>query len=439
MAKEQKAIAKLVDKDGITVDFWRFPIKNVDKIISQVLELVGKSRLGLSKDYLKNFDTFVIQTTEPNGTVIDTVFECSDVEFLDLVKEDYKDYFGYYPSEDKYDSEKWSYILSGHKGYKESKKSAKRSLKESTKWVSDVADDLMISFEDILNVFEEYGYGKKEAQDFYDSKWNDVTDAFNEMAELAVLFELEDWTESKKSVRKSIKENLTRYDMIGQGFFVLISDISFGLCEQLGNKTQDTNWIRSFDTEKQAIKFADKKGYPIVYEKFNESKKPTRKSMKESFEYDGAIPLDDLMNILTDEWQENNTNNLLFRESSHWDDSARDEGKYVEISAIADFTIPWSTGFGFNNKKVQKDYDKEIESVEKHYTFENEEDYNDMTEELEEYQPILFIIDIDLKEKIVYANVDLGNGLSDTEVARERLAENEDDFREQIQRMIESF
>lgn len=89
------------------------------------------------------------------------------------------------------------------------------------------------------------------------------------------------WTESKKYTRKSIKENLTRYDMIGQGFFVLISNISFGLCEQLGNKTQDTHWIRSFDTEKQAINFANKKGYPIVYEKFNESKKSVRKSIKE--------------------------------------------------------------------------------------------------------------------------------------------------------------
>lgn len=89
----------------------------------------------------------------------------------------------------------------------ESKKSFKKSLKESTKWVYDVADELMISFEDILDIFEEYGYGKKEAKNFYDSKWNDVTDAFNEMAELAVLFELEDWTESKKSSKKSLKES----------------------------------------------------------------------------------------------------------------------------------------------------------------------------------------------------------------------------------------
>ena len=95
------------------------------------------------------------------------------------------------------------------------------------------------------------------------------------------------WTESEKYTRKSIKENLTRYDMIGQGFFVLISDISFGLCEQLGNKTQDTHWIRSFDTEKQAINFANKKGYPIVYEKFNESKKSARKSLKEETYNDG--------------------------------------------------------------------------------------------------------------------------------------------------------
>ena len=62
-----------------------------------------------------------------------------------------------------------------------------------------------------------------------------------------------------------------------------------------------------------------------------------------------------------------------------------------------------------------------------------------MTDELNEYQPILFIIAIDLKDKIIYADVDLGNGLSDTEVGRERLAENEEDFRKQIQRMIESF
>lgn len=78
------------------------------------------------------------------------------------------------------------------------------------------------------------------------------------------------YEESKKPTRKSIKESddLTRYDMIGEGFFVLINaDInSFCLCEQLGDKTQDTNILRSFDTEKQARNYANKKGLPIVEE-----------------------------------------------------------------------------------------------------------------------------------------------------------------------------
>ena len=177
------------------------------------------------------------------------------------------------------------------------------------------------------------------------------------------------------------------------------------------------------------------------FNRFEESIKEEKetKSITESFEYEGVIPLDELMDILTEEWQENNTNNLLFRESSHWDDEARDEDRYIEISAIIDFTVPWSSGFGFRNKKVQKDYDKEIESVEKHYTFEDNDDYNKMTDELNEYQPILFIISIDLKDEIIYADVDLGDGLGSTEVAREKLAENEEDFRKQIQRMIDAF
>ena len=177
------------------------------------------------------------------------------------------------------------------------------------------------------------------------------------------------------------------------------------------------------------------------FNRFEESIKEEKetKSITESFEYEGVIPLDELMDILTEEWQENNTNNLLFRESSHWDDEARDEDRYIEISAIIDFTVPWSSGFGFSNKKVQKDYDKEIESVEKHYTFEDNDDYNKMTDELNEYQPILFIISIDLKDEIIYADVDLGDGLGSTEVAREKLAENEEDFRKQIQRMIDAF
>ena len=410
MAKEQKAIAKLLDKDGITVDFWRFPIKNVDKIISQVLEMVGKSRLGLSKDDLKNFDTFVIQTTEPNGTVIDTVFECSDVEFLDLVKADYKDYFGYYPSEDKFDSEKWSYILSGHKGYKESKKCVIKSIKE--KKTHPLTKDVEKWIVDSFSFMDAVGYDVD-----FDDEDSDIGEVFGIDIDGLTKEDVEKGKENLiKSVPKAIKSEfpfLTTSVKKDGDYFILYA------------------WLLKDDSYLKDQKAS--------YVNLNENKNFIRKSIKESFEYDGAIPLDDLMNILTDEWQENEVNNFLLGESSHWDDSARDENKYIEISAIIDFTVPWASGFEFSNKRVQKEYDKEIESVEKHYTFEDNDDYNKMTEELNEYQPILFIIAIDLKDKIIYADVDLGNGLGNTEVARERLAENEEDFRKQIQRMIESF
>ena len=157
-----------------------------------------------------------------------------------------------------------------------------------------------------------------------------------------------------------------------------------------------------------------------------------RKSIKESFEYEGGIPLDELMDILTEEWQENNTNNLLFRESSHWDDESRDENRYIEISAILDFATPYNSGYSFSNKKIQKQYDKSIEELR------NEVEDDDFDDVLYEYEPILLLIAIDLKEEIIYASVDLGNGVVE-DVAREKLADNEKDFRKQIQRMINAF
>lgn len=169
------------------------------------------------------------------------------------------------------------------------------------------------------------------------------------------------WTESEKYTRKSIKENLTRYDMIGQGFFVFISNISFGLCEQLGNKTQDTHWIRSFDTEKQAINFANKKGYPIVYEKFNESKKSMKKSLKESV--DGYIATDEDCNMSGKRWVLDGSYNFIMAFLQEWGIAPKDvkvkngmttlynaDGKpfgYVyqdeEVDIfVADKTINWS-------------------------------------------------------------------------------------------------
>ena len=180
----------------------------------------------------------------------------------------------------------------------------------------------------------------------------------------------------------------------------------------------------SFDTIKDNIK--------DYFKKFEESIMKEKKSIKESFEYEGGIPLDELMDILTEEWQENNTNNLLFRESSHWDDEARDENRYIEISAILDFATPYNSGYSFSNKKIQKQYDESIEELR------NEVEDDDFDDVLHEYEPILLLIAIDLKEEIIYASVDLGNGVVE-DVAKEKLADNEKDFRKQIQRMINAF
>lgn len=180
----------------------------------------------------------------------------------------------------------------------------------------------------------------------------------------------------------------------------------------------------SFDTIRDNIK--------DYFKKFEESIMKEKKSIKESFEYEGGIPLDELMDILTEEWQENNTNNLLFRESSHWNDESRDENRYIEISAILDFATPYNSGYSFSNKKIQKQYDESIEELR------DEVEDDDFDDVLYEYEPILLLIAIDLKEEIIYASVDLGNGVVE-DVAREKLADNEKDFRKQIQRMINAF
>ncbi len=182
-----------------------------------------------------------------------------------------------------------------------------------------------------------------------------------------------------------------------------------------------------FQSFNYLIDYMDKNDYELV-----ESKKEEKKSLKESFEYEGTIPLEELTDILDDEWKYSN-NGGVFSNSSHWDDEARDEDRYIEISAIVDFNS--ASNWGFANKHVQKLYDDECNKIYK----EVNEDYDAYDEIVNEYDPILFVLTIDLKELLVYADVDLGNGLGSTEVAREKLADNEKDFRKQIQRMIDAF
>ena len=158
------------------------------------------------------------------------------------------------------------------------------------------------------------------------------------------------------------------------------------------------------------------------------------KRLKEYFDYKGNVSIEDLMSIMTDEWQDY-SRNKLFNESSHYEDEARDEDRYLEISAILEFDMPEGTGYSFSNSKVEKEYDKELDKI---YDV-SRGDIEKYSDVLSEYEPILLLLSVDLKEKIMYATVDLGNGLSSTEVARERLPDDENSLRKTIDKMIDSF
>lgn len=238
--------------------------------------------------------------------------------------------------------------------------------------------------------------------------------------------------ESMKGNKKSLKESskILAKNKKGKvvGYIEPQKDGSFGYA--FGSPSQKEVIMFYVDTLEQAKDRIAEHSYDDV---IFESKKGNKKSLKESFEYEGGIPLEELMSILDDEWKYSRGG--LFGESSHWDDESRDEDRYIEISAIADFTAPINTGYSFTNKKVDNEYYKEVNKVWKDVDGDDEK-YFDV---LNEYEPILFTLTIDLKELLVYADVDLGNGLGATEVARERLADNEKDFRKQIQRMIDAF
>ena len=162
----------------------------------------------------------------------------------------------------------------------------------------------------------------------------------------------------------------------------------------------------------------------------NFEEKKTMK-IKEAFEYEGELPIKTMMEVMTDEWQDYNKG--LFGESSHYEDEAMDEDKYLQITAIVPFSV--GEGYSFNNKKVDKEYSKEVNDV-----YVNVDgDADEYFDELLNYEDILFTLIVDLKDEIMFADVDLGNGLSTVEVAREKLPTTEDEFRKAVKRMIEAF
>ena len=86
-------------------------------------------------------------------------------------------------------------------------RNSRKAIKSSK--VSDIADEKMISFEDVYSVFEQYGYEdyKGEAKKFLNSDWEDVQDKFDEMAELAVMFDLEDWSDNEITSARFLVED----------------------------------------------------------------------------------------------------------------------------------------------------------------------------------------------------------------------------------------
>ena len=137
------------------------------------------------------------------------------------------------------------------------------------------------------------------------------------------------------------------------------------------------------------------------------------------------------MEITDDIWRD--TRKGLFGDSSHWDDEMFENDKYLIINSVLDFA--GASNSNFNNKKVQKLYDDECNKV----YYEVNKDDDEYYDTLQEYDPIWFTLSIDLKEGIMYADVDLSNGLGMVEVAREKLPDDEREFEKAVKRMIEAF
>ncbi len=110
MAKEQKCIAKWLDKDGRVVDFERFAIKDIKKINRQCIELDAYS-LIVSKDKLINFDFFKIFETLPDGSDEKLKITSPANLYLQSVANCYKKEHGHLPIEDEYDSARWHEIM----------------------------------------------------------------------------------------------------------------------------------------------------------------------------------------------------------------------------------------------------------------------------------------------------------------------------------------
>lgn len=109
MSKEQKCIAKWIDKDGNTINFERFSTNNIKRIENDCIELNADTLIA-SKDTLSNFDYFKVFETEPDGTNEKLMLTIPAHLYLESVANFYKKKHEHFPYEDEFDAARWKNI-----------------------------------------------------------------------------------------------------------------------------------------------------------------------------------------------------------------------------------------------------------------------------------------------------------------------------------------
>jgi hypothetical protein len=159
------------------------------------------------------------------------------------------------------------------KSFKE--KNMKQTIKSSAKWVEEVADAKGITFEQVLKVFEDNGYGEDEADDFWNSKWVDVDDAFGEDGILGLdeLFGIE-ITSSRKLIKSGTSNFGSNDDIFGYSFpLVTFIAENYVYDEETDTETEERDYDADYYEYEDAIDnakdLADEMGIP-QYDDYSE-------------------------------------------------------------------------------------------------------------------------------------------------------------------------
>ena len=298
-SREQKAISKFLDKNGNLVNFDRWSYNKYNSILRKTVDSCAEN-LALYKDDLKKMDKFVIYETEPNGNIINTLYECSRSEFLDMVREHYKEYTGNYPDEDKFDSERWTYINSSHRPVKSSAGTIHcvyLSDITPTEWTKDMAlaaiknsvtnygyyeyngkKGLCIvgDFDDIYNFIESVGYVVDEDNLYH---WKEFP--WDNAKKLDKRYSGQDYWNRKgiANSRKPIKSSKNESEYYYNGWDAFLQ----GVPRENGPKDTDwwnkMSWLRGWDDCSKECNWWDK-NYPIKEEQLSNSRRPIESSVR---------------------------------------------------------------------------------------------------------------------------------------------------------------